>query len=161
VGDDAWLAGLNESSDVVLGVGYPRIRKAIIARLCGNAQLSFPNLIHPSVEVDSEWVRIGQGNVISNGCIFTCDISIRDYNFFNRSVTVGHDCTIGSYNVVNPGSNISGYVRLGDEILVGTGAQILARLGVASRTVIGAGAVVTRDIVEEEGVYVGMPARRR
>lgn len=161
VGDDAWLAGLQEPADVVLGVGHPAIRKDIIARLRRNDHLSFPNLIHPAVEIDFEWVHLGKGNVVSKGCEFSCDIQIGDFNQFNKCVGVGHDCIIGSYNVVTTGTHLSGNVQLGDEIFIGSGSEILPRVKVSSRTSIGAGAVVTRDIVEEGGTYVGIPARRR
>jgi sugar O-acyltransferase (sialic acid O-acetyltransferase NeuD family) len=160
VGDDAWLAALDEACDVVLGIGYPKLRKDVVERLARNDRLSFPNVIHPTVEIDREWLRMGKGNVITKGCIFTCDVVLGDFNFFNWNMTVGHDCRLGSYNVVNPGSSVSGYSQLEDEILVGSGARILERRRISSRAVIGAGAVVTRDIVEE-GVYIGIPARRR
>jgi sugar O-acyltransferase (sialic acid O-acetyltransferase NeuD family) len=158
VGDDTWLMALDEPSAVAIGVGYPKIRRAIALRFQTNDRLSFPNLIHPSVEVDDMWVRLGRGNAIYEGCVLSCEISIRDFCSFNKNVTISHYCTIGSYNVVNTSANIAGHVQLGDEILVGTGAQILPRINVTSRAVVGAGAVVEHNIVEE-GIYTGMPAR--
>lgn len=179
IGDDAWLLALDEPSDVAIGIGYPKIRRAIALRLQTNDRLSFPNLIHPSVEVNEGWMKLGCGNAIYEGCILSCEISIGDFCSFNKNVTISHGCTIGSYNVVNTSANIAGHARLGDEILVGTGAQVLPRISVTSRAVVGAGAVVeetilqegiytgmparlaTRDIVKEGGTYVGVPARRR
>jgi sugar O-acyltransferase (sialic acid O-acetyltransferase NeuD family) len=161
VGDDAWLTTFDAPADVILGIGYPGPRRTIIDRLLRNSLLSFPNLIHPSVTIQQECVRLGKGNAVTKGCVFTCDIVIGDFNLFNWNVTVGHDCAIGSFNVLNPGSNISGNVRLGDETLIGAGATILENLQVSSRTVIGAGALLTRNVADEQGVYVGVPAKRR
>jgi sugar O-acyltransferase (sialic acid O-acetyltransferase NeuD family) len=85
---------------------------------------------------------------------------------------------IGDGVLVNPGVNISHHVRIGDncffaaEACIGGSAIIGSRcfLGlnstvrdgvtVASRCIIGAGAVVTED-TEENGIYFGVPAKRR
>jgi len=51
-----------------------------------------------------------------------------------------------------------GEVLIADGSVVGLGAVIRNGIKVAPRTFIGAGAVVVRD-TEENGVYVGNPAR--
>lgn len=159
LGDDAWLLSQDFEADLVVGTGYPNLRyKILSAYLKKTKQFHFPNLIHPNALVDNQYIEIGQGNVITAGCIFTCDISVGNFNLFNWNVTVGHDASIGSFNVINPGSNISGYVKMGDRILVGTGAQILEGLKIESDVTIGAGAVVTKN-VESQQTVVGIPAK--
>lgn len=155
---DSDLPALSCEADVVIAVGTPRLRRRIAARLRDNARLSFPNLIHPQVELDASSVAIGTGNMLTKGVVVTCDIAIGDFNLFGWNTTVGHDTRIGSFNVVNPGCNVSGWVTLGDACLLGTGCQVLERLTIASDTTVGAGAVVTRSI-DTPGVYVGIPAR--
>jgi sugar O-acyltransferase (sialic acid O-acetyltransferase NeuD family) len=159
LGDDTWLLSQSFEADLVAGVGYPGIKQNVLsAYIKKTNQFQFPNLIHPTAIVDNQYVQLGQGNVITAGCIFTCNISVKDFNLFNWNVTVGHDASIGSFNVINPGSNISGYVTIGDRVLVGTGSQILERLHVESDVTIGAGAVVTKNIGAGETV-VGIPAK--
>ncbi len=158
IGDDEWLMGQEFPADLILGIGYPNVRRRVTERYFLNKRFSFPNLIHPSVVIDEKLVALGRGNTISPGCILTCDINIGDFNHFNYNSTVGHDANIGSYNVINPGANISGHVQLGDGILVGTGAQILQKLKIDSDVTIGAGAVVTDDITYGLTV-VGVPAK--
>jgi sugar O-acyltransferase (sialic acid O-acetyltransferase NeuD family) len=156
--DDEVLAR-RDAVDVVLGIGYPPLRRTLAAKLIANRGLSFPNIVHPNVVVD-QYVTLGRGNVIARGVVMTCDITVGDFNLFNLNVTVGHDVHVGSFNVMNPGTNISGSVIIGDECLLGTGCQVLERLELASSTIVGAGAVVTRTIATA-GVYVGVPARAR
>ena len=144
--------------DVVVGAGYPDLRRRIACKLLANPALRFPNLIHPALEIDPELVRFGRGNMITQGTVMTCDIRVGDFNLFNWNCTVGHDAVVGSYNVVNPSAGISGRVTIGDACLLGTGARSLETLNIVSETIIGAGAVVTRSI-ENPGVYVGVPAR--
>ena len=148
----------NETTDALLGVGYPALRRAIAERLVQNEFIEFPNLLHPMLEIDSNLVYFGKGNMITQGVVMTCNITVGDFNLINWNTTVGHDSCFGSFNVINPGVSISGGVQIGDECLIGTGARILENLSIASGAIIGAGAVVTRSI-EEPGVYIGVPAR--
>jgi sugar O-acyltransferase (sialic acid O-acetyltransferase NeuD family) len=145
--------------DVVVGVGYPQARRRVVEGLLAGKNLSFPNLIHPSVDVDLAYVKLGVGNMISKGAVLTCDIVIGDFNLLNWNVTVGHDVQIGSFNVINPSCNLSGHVKLGDACLIGTGAQVLEHRSIHSNTRVGAGAVITTSTAVVGGTYVGVPAR--
>jgi hypothetical protein len=49
---DALLAQRAEPIDVVIGIGYPEVRLRIAQWLTAMPQFSFPNLIHPSVDID-------------------------------------------------------------------------------------------------------------
>lgn len=159
LGDDAWLLGQDIEADLVIGIGYPKVRAKVLARyLAQGARFQFPNLVHPKTTCDFRRVELGRGNVITAGCAFTCDIVVGDFNLFNLNTTVGHDDRIGSYNVFNPSVNLSGAVTVGDRVLVGTGAQVLEGLSIGSDATVGAGAVV-RANVEAGTTVVGVPAR--
>lgn len=153
------LRACRSHADVVIGIGHPSLRRRVASSLKKNPSLRFPNLIHPHVELDPEFVRIGAGNMITEGVVLSCDIELGDFNLLNWNATIGHDCRIGSFNVINPGCSVSGCVTLGDECLVGTGARILEGRQVADRTILGAGAVLTRSVLPPGGTYVGVPAR--
>lgn len=159
LGDDEWFLSSGVSADVVIGVGHPKVRaKALEAYLREGSRFSFPNLIHPTASVDVPGVVLGRGNVVTAGCIFTCDIEVADFNLFNLQTTVGHDVRVGSFSVLNPTVNVSGGVSIGDRVLVGTGVQILEGRTIGSDATVGAGAVVTQD-VDVGTTVVGVPAR--
>ena len=123
LGDDAWLLGSDLEADLVVAVGYPKIRAGILARYLESAgRFGFPNLVHPTSSLDFRRVELGRGNVVTAGVAMTCDIDIGDFNLFNLNMTVGHDAVIGSCNVLNPSVNVSGGVRIGDRVLAGTGS---------------------------------------
>jgi sugar O-acyltransferase (sialic acid O-acetyltransferase NeuD family) len=155
---DAHLAGFDRPVDVVIGIGYPQPRRHIAQWLSANPCFRFPNLVHPSVEIDPRFTTLGRGNMVCKGVVLTCDIVIGDFNLLNWNVTVGHDARIGSFCVVNPGSSVSGNVHLGDECFLGTGCQVLEGLTIEAASVVGAGAVVVHSI-KTPGTYVGVPAR--
>ncbi len=158
IGDDAWLLDQKLPADIVIGIGTPAVRrKAVAPYITHKDRFSFPNLVHPSATLDVRRVALGVGNAVTAGCIFTCDIRVKDFNVFNLNVTIGHDCRFGSYNVVNPGANVSGEVIVGDDVLFGTGCQILQGRSVDSGATIGAGAMVRTDVSGGQTV-VGVPA---
>ena len=159
LGNDEWLLQDDLKSDLIIGVGYPKVKAAILERYLNNGdRFAFPNLVHPGAYLDSSRVELGRGNVITAGCNFTCDISVGDFNLFNLNMTVGHDVRIGDLNVCNPSVNISGDVHLGSRILVGTGCQILEHLKLGDDATLGAGCVVAKNVAH--GVTVtGIPAR--
>jgi sugar O-acyltransferase (sialic acid O-acetyltransferase NeuD family) len=161
VGDDRWLLESDIAADLVMGIGYPGVRARVLqAYLERGGRFAYPNLVHPTALVDPNLVRLGLGNAVTAGCIFTTQIEVGDFNLFNLQTTVGHDARIGDYCVINPSVNISGDVTIGDRVLLGTGAQVLEDRSLGDDAVVGAGAVVTKDV--EAGVtVVGVPARPR
>jgi sugar O-acyltransferase (sialic acid O-acetyltransferase NeuD family) len=159
VGDDRWLLSSDVSCGLIVGIGQPAVKERIVGRYLGEGlRFTYPSFIHPTAVVDPGLVRLGRGNMITAGCVFTCDIEVGDFNLFNLQTTVGHDATIGDYCVFNPTVNLSGGVQIRDGVLVGTGAQVLESRVVGAGATVGAGAVVTKDVSPETTV-VGIPAR--
>ena len=159
LGDDEWFLSQSIGADVLIGIGFPKVRARVLGRYLERGdRFTYPNLVHPRASLDFRRVEMGRGNVVTAGVAMTCDIQVGDFNLFNLNVTVGHDDTIGSYNVFNPGVNLSGGLKVGDRVLVGTGAQILEGLSVGSDATVGAGAVVRADVQPGQTV-VGIPAK--
>lgn len=157
---DSDLREIRETTDVVIGIGHPDLRRKVFERICGNPLLSFPNLVHPGVDLDQNLVEMGVGNMITHGVFISCDVKIGNFNLLNWNSTFGHDVRIGDFNVINPGSSISGGVTLQNCCLIGTGGRVLENLEISSEVKVGAGAVVTKSI-PESGVYIGIPAKKR
>ncbi len=157
--NDDSLISYEKELNVIIGVGFPDLKKKLADRFTINDNLIFPNIIHPSCIGDWDRIVLGIGNILTAGNIMTTDIEIGSFNIFNLNGTIGHDAIIGNYNVFNPTFNISGNVVIKDCILVGTGVQILQDLEISNNTILGAGAVLTKSILDC-GVYVGSPAKR-
>lgn len=145
----------NPLTNVFIGIGDPAKIMEVIGKYKG---FSFPNLIHPSFVGSPESITMGEGNLITAGCVFTVDIHIGSFNIFNLNTTIGHDAVIGSYNVLNPGVAVSGGVQLGDGILLGANATVLQYISIGSNSVLGAGAVLTKAL-PPQSLAVGVPAR--
>tara|TARA_B110000211_G_scaffold218424_1_gene263226 strand:+ start:364 stop:1005 length:642 start_codon:yes stop_codon:yes gene_type:complete len=145
-----------EEIDLYIGIGNPIIIDEISKIF---KDYNFPNLIHPNVIYDLNYIKFGRGNILTAGCILTVDILVGSFNIFNLSTTVGHDVIIGNNNIFNPGVNISGSVEIGSSNLFGTSATILQDLKIESNNVIGASSLLTKSI-KRDNVMIGVPAKK-
>lgn len=158
LGGIEYLIHYSKMLNVAFAIGNVNIRQKLIEKCAKNKNLTFPNLVDPSV-IMSDQVKMGKGNIICASVILTMNIEIGNFNLIcNRSV-VGHDDRLGSYNTLYPGSLLSGNVHLENRVEVGTGTQIIQGIHITNDVILGAGTTVIRD-VETSGTYVGNPARR-
>lgn len=152
------LNDFSEPLNVVVAIGDPLVKRKIIKNIKNNSKLSYPNIIHPSVLISKDDVKVGEGNIICGGTIITCNIEIKDFVILNLMCTVGHDTKINSYSSFMPSVNISGEVIIEEAVYVGTGAKIINQLTIGQNTVVGAGAVVAKSL-PENCTAVGIPAK--
>lgn len=142
--------------DVVVAIGDPVLRKKVVDNL--PQETTYTTLIHPGAVI-SEWVKIGEGSIITAGTILTCNITIGRHAHLNLHTTVGHDCVIGDFFTTAPAANISGNCHFGDYVYLGTNAAVRNGVTICSNVTIGMGGVVVKDI-NEEGVYIGNPLKK-
>lgn len=157
------LGGMNELNafekpiNLVFGIGSPRILFTLTSSII-NKLIDFPNIISPDVIFwDKDNIVLGQGNVISAGCIISCNVEIGDFNIFNSMVIVGHDARIGSCNTFMPCTRISGQVTIGDGNFFGVSSTILQQIKIGNHTTIGANSLIIHR-TKDEMTYMGSPA---
>lgn len=155
---DKLIQRSDETIQVALGIGVPKIKYKIVERLKGNSFLEFPNIIDPQAILGDDNIILGKGNVICAGVIMTCDIKIFDFITLNLSCTVGHDTKIHSFSSFMPSVNISGEVIVEESVYVGTGSKIINQLTIGEFTIVGAGAVVAKSL-PQNCTAVGIPAK--
>lgn len=124
-----------------------------------NPNIDFPNLIAPDVLiVDQENFSIGKGNIISYGCLFSCNTHIGDFNIFNGFITVGHDAFIGDCNAFMPSVRISGGVAIGNRNYFGVNSVVLQQIRIGNDTIIGGSSLIIRK-TKDGNTYIGVPAQ--
>lgn len=141
--------------DLVVAIGDPSLRKKVVEKLPSDA--NFLTLIHPSV-IKSPFLKIGQGSIVTAGCILTCDIEIGEHSHINLNTTLTHDLKAGNYFTTAPGVNVSGNCHFGDCVYLGTNAAVKQGISICDNVTIGMGAIVVKNITEP-GVYIGNPAK--
>ncbi len=152
-----YIDTIDSNTDICIAIGNGPLRESIVSNI-SNTNISFPNLIDPSV-IMSNKVNLGAGNIICAGCILTVDINIDNFNIINIDTTVGHDVIINDYCTILPSSNISGNVKLSNNVMIGTGTQVIQGVEIKENCIIGAGAVVIRD-TDENSTYGGVPSKK-
>lgn len=144
--------------DIIIGVGSPTGRKVIREKI-KNPLVAFPNFIDPDFKIgDPEGFKIGEGNVITSGCIVTADVTIGNYNLLNGSVVVAHDDVVGDYNVFMPDVRVSGEVTIGDCNLFGGRSFIIQQTKIGNNIRLGAGSVLMTK-PKDGRTYIGVPAK--
>ncbi|MDO7846637.1 acetyltransferase [Hymenobacter sp. M29] len=158
LGTAADLNATAEPLAVAVAVGSSASRAAVVGCLTSD-KLTFPTLVHPQVEPDADQrITLGEGCIVQQGCLLTCDISLGRFVLLNLGCTVGHDAELADFCSLMPHANVSGAVRLGAGCYLGTNATVIQGVTVGAGSTVGAGAVVVRDL--PAGVTaVGVPAR--
>ncbi|MBS1777267.1 MAG: acetyltransferase [Bacteroidetes bacterium] len=157
------LGGINDINQIeeelalVISIGDPKLKQKIINKISNN-KIDYPTIIHPKASVSKDEVQIGEGCIICEGSIITCNIKIRNFVILNLMCTVGHDTFIDDYCAFMPSVNISGEVQIHSGVYVGTGAKIINLLEIGENTIIGAGAVVSKSL-PANCTAVGIPAK--
>lgn len=132
-----------------------RLRESI-----NNPHITFPNLVDPSLFlVDKQTVIMGEGNIIQNDCMISCDVTLGDFNLINDHVVIGHDNHIGSFNGLMPAAHLSGGITIGDNNLLGVASVVLQGMEIGNGVTLGANSVLMTQ-PKDNSTYLGVPARR-
>jgi len=143
---------------LVLAVGYKHFdfRKKIFEKYA--SEIPFATLIHPQACIDPS-VQIGNGTVIYAGSIVDMNTQIGENVLIYNGCNFAHDVTIEAHCIISPGVQIAGFCHLGEKVNLGIGTIISDSISIIENTQTGAGAVVVKSILEE-GIYVGIPAKK-
>lgn len=150
--------GWNSPLDVVFAIGSPAVVDKL-SKAITNVNIDFPNVIAPDATiVDRANFSMGRGNIISYGCLFSCNTHIGNFNIFNGFIIVGHDTVFGDCNAVMPSVHISGGVSVGNRNFFGVNSVVLQYVRIGNDTVIGGSSLIIRK-TKDGNTYVGNPAQ--
>lgn len=143
---------------LLIAVGYKHFdsRESFYKKF--KTEIPFGTVIHPSAIVDPS-CKIGAGSVVLSGCILDQNVRIGDNVLLNTGVMVAHDSEVGNHSFLAPRCNIAGFVHIGQKNFIGIGANVIDNVRTITGVQIGGGALVHKSL-DEEGLYVGVPARK-
>ena len=139
----------------IIGIGNNNIRENI----ANSYDLKWYTAIHPNAIIANE-VSMEEGSVVMAGSIINTGTKIGKHCIINTKSSLDHDNMIEDYVHISPGATLAGTVHIKEKTWVCSGATIINNITIAKNNIIGAGSVVIKDINEENGTYVGVPARR-
>ena len=143
--------------ELIIGIGYKHLvaKKAFYEGFKG--AVPFATLIHSTCWVDPTAV-VKEGSVVYPNCCIDAEAVIEANTIVNLSCTIAHNSVIGKHSFVAPGVTISGFATIGELCMVGAGTTVIDNITITPGTTTGGGTVVIKDI-ENQGLYVGNPAR--
>ncbi len=144
----------DKHTDFIIGIGNNAVRR----KIAESYDVNWVSLIHPSATTAVN-VTVKKGTVIMAGAIVNPCAVIGEHCIINTGAVVEHDNVIENYVHISPKATLGGTVNIGSTTHVGIGATVINNINICSNCVIGAGTVVVKNI-EENGTYVGNPARR-
>ena len=157
------LGGINELNNfpeelsIAIAIASPRIVEKIVNNIISD-KINFPNIISPdAVFLDRKNVKLGFGNIITTGCLISCNVHLGNFNILNGFIPIGHDVNIGNFNSIMPAVKISGEVFIGERNFLGVGSTILQQVRIGNDTVVGANSLVLRN-TKDGMTYIGNPA---
>lgn len=145
--------------DIFLAIGDNALRQLWWARI-KELGLPMPNLVSPHALIDPT-ANLGGANVVCAHAFIGPESRIGHNNLINTGAIVEHEVVIGDHCHLAPSTTIAGRTCLKDRCFIGAGATLIDKLSVAAGTTVAAGAVLARDVKEANGIYVGVPARRK
>ena len=140
----------------IIGIGNNSIRK----KINNENNLKLYSAIHPSAII-AEDVKIGTGSVIMAGVVINPGTVIGKNCIINTCSSLDHDNLLEDYVHISPGAHLAGTVSVKEGTWICTGAIVKNNITIGKNNIIGAGGVVIKDIIEENGTYIGVPARRK
>ncbi len=156
VGTVGELAARTRPVHVVVAIGAPAAREAVVARLA-RAPVDYPVLIHPDATI-APLVSTGVGVVIAAGARLSAAVTVGAHVHVDQNAVVGHDSVLHDFCRLDPQSCVSGSVVVGRGALIGAAATVLQGLRIGDRAVVGPAALVTRPAADGL-VVTGAPAR--
>lgn len=158
VGTVADIKNFIEGYEFFVAIGNCKRRMQIQEYLKSQGAL-IATLIHP-MAVIGKCVKIGQGTVVMPGAVINVDTVIGEGCIINTCASVDHEGVISDYVHVSVGSHVCGAVHVGEATWIGAGATVANNISICANCILGMGAVVLNSI-EEEGTYLGVPARKK
>jgi len=154
------LKTITQPLAIAIAINDNKAVRRIRENINGSNNISFPNLIDPSLFfVDQRTFKIGEGNIIQNDCMISCDAFIGNFNLINDHVVIGHDNLIGDFNGLMPGAHLSGGITIGDNNLLGVASVVLQGIKIGHGVTLGANSVLMTQ-PKDNTTYLGVPARK-
>jgi UDP-N-acetylbacillosamine N-acetyltransferase len=143
-------------ADLVLAIGDLALREKYYAEL--RSRVGLTALIHPTAFVDPG-ARLGKGTVVLGMVLVNANAEVGENVLLNSGSIVEHEARVGDNSHISVNASICGRAVIGRSCFVGAGAVVKDNVTVSDRITLGAGAVAVNNLTEQ-GVYVGLPARR-
>jgi sugar O-acyltransferase (sialic acid O-acetyltransferase NeuD family) len=128
----------------------------LIGKRIDALKVKVASLIHP--DINTEYVTIGKGVFIPQGCIIGCNTIIGDYVTFRYGAIISHDVKIGDYTFIGPGAVCTSHTVIEPETYFGACSTTINGVTIGRGSVVGASTLINKN-VPPGATVIGIPAR--
>jgi sugar O-acyltransferase (sialic acid O-acetyltransferase NeuD family) len=143
-------------SQLVLGIGLPRTKFAVVNRL-QNLRLRWTTVIHPAATIGPN-VCVDEGSYVAAGAILTVNARIGRFATINTHCAVAHEAVVGAFATLHPNAHVAGGVSIGEGCELGAAAVVIQGITIGPWAVLGASCTAIAPLAGGR-TYVGTPAR--
>ena len=141
-----------------LAIGNNKIRQKLSKDIIAMGGL-LPSLIHPKSNI-SPTSDVGIGCLVHFGSCLWTNVVLGDFSIVSPNSLLAHHTRTRKAVFVSSGANIGANVSILDRAFLGIGSTVMTGVEIIGEdSIVGAGAVVIGN-VDNESVYVGVPARK-
>ena len=158
IGKSQDIEKYQKNSDFIIGIGDNKTRAKIFYQL-KLLDISIATLVHPKTVIGLD-VEISEGTVIMPGAVVNTSTKIGRGVIINTSASVDHDCMIGDFVHLSPGVHVAGTISIGERTWLGIGSSVINNVSIGEDIIVGANGTVIKPL-EDKGVYIGSPVKRR
>lgn len=146
---------------LLIPLGWTQCNKLRAARYAESKSrgYSFVTYISSSATVWPD-LRIGENCMVYERAVVRPFARIGNNCMLGAGAVVSHHSTIGDHVYMGAHAVVAGATTIGERCVLGVNSTVIDGIAVRPGCFVAAGAVVTAD-TEPDGMYLGMPARRR
>lgn len=156
LGTQKAVADFDPSVYWVIAVSSPKAKREIYDALKGY-NLTYATLVHPTAKI-SKNVSIGEGTVVSYGCIVSVNVVLKSHVYLNMRTVIGHDAVISSFSTCLINCIVAGNVFLNEGVLLGSNCVIKEKKTIGKNVKVSMGSAVYFD-VEDDVTILNRPPK--
>lgn len=160
IGTDDDIPHYVDKAEFVITVGFiknPATRIKLFHRV-KEAGGKLATIIASTAHV-SKYATIGEGTVVMHHAFVNAGAKVGNNVILNTFTSIEHDAVISNQCHVSTGAIVNGDCNVGERCFIGSRSVLVHGTNVCDSVIIGSGSVIVKDICEQ-GIYVGVPAKR-
>lgn len=134
----------------IIAISNPKAKREICDALT-TYHLKYASLIHPTAKI-SKNVTIGEGTIVSYGCIVSVNAVLGAHVYLNMRTVIGHDTVIRDYSTCLIDCVVAGNVHIGEGVLLGSNCVIKEKKTIGNNSKISMGSAVFFDVEDNVAV---------
>lgn len=145
--------------EIILGIGYTKMNqlKEKLYSLCIVNDYIVATYISTNAFVYTD--EIGAGSFVAPGTNVGPGCKLGIGNYLASAVVLSHDNNIGNFNFFSSNAVFGGFAKVGNNCFFGLHCTVKDNIVIADNNLIGSSANLLKSIHQNNGVYVGNPAR--